>query len=51
MIDHAVLPAVTIVLASIAALRIIGMRNMMITTMDEDYVLLAQAKGPLRRTG
>ena len=29
---------------------IIGMRNMMITTMDEDYVLLAQAKGlPARR--
>jgi peptide/nickel transport system permease protein len=44
MIDHAVLPAVTIVLASIAGW-IIGMRNMMITTMDEDYVLLAQAKG------
>ena len=44
VIDHAVLPAVTIVLASIAGW-IIGMRNMMITTMDEDYVLLAQAKG------
>jgi peptide/nickel transport system permease protein len=39
-----VLPAVTIVLAS-AAGWMIGMRNMMITTMDEDYVLLAQAKG------
>jgi peptide/nickel transport system permease protein len=44
VIDHAVLPALTIVLASIAGW-IIGMRNMMITTMDEDYVLLAQAKG------
>ena len=44
MIDHAVLPGLTIVLAS-AAGWIIGMRNMMITTMDEDYVLLAQAKG------
>ncbi len=43
VLDHAVLPAVTIVLASIAGW-IIGMRNMMITTMDEDYVLLAQAK-------
>ena len=42
--DHAVLPALTIVLASIAGW-IIGMRNMMVTTMDEDYVLLAQAKG------
>src|SRR5580693_2094278 len=49
VLDHAVLPAVTIVLASIAGW-IIGMRNMMITTMDEDYVLLAQAKGlPSRR--
>jgi peptide/nickel transport system permease protein len=44
VLDHAVLPAVTIVLAS-AAGWMIGMRNMMITTMDEDYVLLAQAKG------
>jgi peptide/nickel transport system permease protein len=44
VIDHAVLPALTIVLAS-AAGWMIGMRNMMITTMDEDYVLLAQAKG------
>jgi peptide/nickel transport system permease protein len=44
VLDHAVLPAVTIVLASVAGW-IIGMRNMMITTMDEDYVLLAQAKG------
>ena len=44
VIDHAMLPAVTIVVASIAGW-IIGMRNMMITTMDEDYVLLAQAKG------
>jgi peptide/nickel transport system permease protein len=44
VLDHAVLPAVTIVLASIAGW-IIGMRNMMITTMDEDYVLLAEAKG------
>jgi peptide/nickel transport system permease protein len=49
VLEHAVLPAVTIVLASIAGW-IIGMRNMMITTMDEDYVLLAQAKGlPSRR--
>jgi peptide/nickel transport system permease protein len=49
VIDHAVLPALTIVLASVAGW-IIGMRNMMITTMDEDYVLIAQAKGlPTRR--
>ena len=44
VLDHAVLPAMTIVLASIAGWTI-GMRNMMITTMDEDYVLLAEAKG------
>jgi peptide/nickel transport system permease protein len=48
VLDHAVLPALTIVLASVAGW-IIGMRNMMITTMDEDYVLLAQAKGLPRR--
>jgi peptide/nickel transport system permease protein len=48
VLDHAVLPALTIVLASIAGW-VIGMRNMMITTMDEDYVLLAQAKGLPRR--
>jgi peptide/nickel transport system permease protein len=41
---HAMLPALTIVVGSIAGW-IIGMRNMMLTTMDEDYVLLAQAKG------
>jgi peptide/nickel transport system permease protein len=39
-----VLPALTIVVASGAGW-ILGMRNVMITTMDEDYVLLAQAKG------
>ena len=44
VLQHAVLPAVTIVLASMAGW-VIGMRNMMITTMDEDYVLLAEAKG------
>jgi peptide/nickel transport system permease protein len=44
VLDHAVLPAFTIVLASAAGWTI-GMRNVMITTMDEDYVLMAQAKG------
>jgi len=44
VLDHAVLPALTIVVGSIAGW-IIGMRNMMLTTMDEDYVLIAQAKG------
>jgi peptide/nickel transport system permease protein len=41
---HAVLPALTIVICS-AAGWIVGMRNVMVTTMDEDYVLVAQAKG------
>jgi peptide/nickel transport system permease protein len=44
VLDHAILPALTIVVGSIAGW-IIGMRNMMLTTMDEDYVLIAQAKG------
>ncbi len=44
VLDHAVLPAFTIVLAS-AAGWIVGMRNVMLTTMDEDYVLIAAAKG------
>ncbi|HEX9032957.1 MAG TPA: ABC transporter permease [Streptosporangiaceae bacterium] len=44
VLDHAFLPALTIVVGSIAGW-IIGMRNMMLTTMDEDYVLIAEAKG------
>jgi peptide/nickel transport system permease protein len=49
VLDHAVLPALTIVVAS-AAGWIVSMRNVMITTMDEDYVLIAAAKGlPKRR--
>lgn len=43
-IQHAALPALTIVVSSVAGW-IVGMRNMMVTTMDEDYVLVAQAKG------
>ena len=49
VLNHAVLPAFTIVLASAAGWTL-GMRNVMVTTMDEDYVLMAQAKGlPKRR--
>jgi peptide/nickel transport system permease protein len=49
VLDHAILPALTIVVASSAGW-IVGMRNVMVTTMDEDYVLVAQAKGlPKRR--
>jgi len=39
---HSVLPALTIVGASLAGW-ILGMRNMMVTVRDEDYVLLAEA--------
>ncbi len=41
---HGILPAATIVISSIAGW-LLGMRNMMITTLSEDYVLLAEAKG------
>jgi peptide/nickel transport system permease protein len=40
---HAILPAVTIIGASLAGW-IVGMRNMMVTVRDEDYVLLAEAE-------
>ncbi|MDR1212565.1 MAG: ABC transporter permease [Propionibacteriaceae bacterium] len=41
---HAVLPALTIVLSSVAGW-MLGMRNMMVSTLSEDYILTAQAKG------
>jgi peptide/nickel transport system permease protein len=47
-IDHAILPALTIVVSSIAGW-LLGMRNVMISTLGEDYVLLADAKGLPRR--
>ena len=43
-IQHAVLPAFTIVLTSVAGW-MLQMRNVMITTIGEDYVIAAQAKG------
>jgi peptide/nickel transport system permease protein len=45
---HAILPAFTIVLASMSGW-MVGQRNMMITTLDQDYVLVAQAKGISQR--
>lgn len=45
---HAILPAFTIVATSMAGW-ILGMRNMMVTTLGEDYVLVAQAKGLAER--
>ncbi|GHO88792.1 ABC transporter permease [Dictyobacter formicarum] len=46
-IYHAILPALTIVLSSIAGWMLV-MRNSMITTLSEDYVLMANAKGLAR---
>ncbi|MFI6598475.1 ABC transporter permease [Nonomuraea sp. NPDC050536] len=43
-VQFAVLPACTILLASFSGW-LFGMRNMMITTASEDYVLLGAAKG------
>jgi len=43
-VDHSLLPALTIVLTSIAGW-MLQMRNVMITTIGEDYVIAAQAKG------
>jgi peptide/nickel transport system permease protein len=41
---HAILPAATLVVSTIAGW-MLTMRNSMITTLSEDYVLLARAKG------
>ena len=49
VVSHAILPASTVVIASIAGF-MFSMRNQVITTMDEDFVLVAEAKGlPTRR--
>jgi peptide/nickel transport system permease protein len=44
VIYHGTLPALTIVITSLGGW-ILGMRNMMITVLDEDYITVAQAKG------
>ena len=43
-IYYGILPALTIVVASVGGW-LLGMRNMMITTLNEEYVSLAEAKG------
>lgn len=49
VVSHAVLPVLTIVVVSIGGW-VLGMRNMMLTVLDEDYITVAQAKGmPNRR--
>lgn len=42
--QYAILPALTIVIGSISGW-MLGMRNTMLTTLSEDYVLMAEAKG------
>ena len=44
VIKHGTLPALTIVISSLGGW-ILGMRNMMVTVLDEDYVTVAEAKG------
>ena len=44
VIQHAFLPALTLVISSLAGW-MLTMRNSMITTLSEDYVLMARAKG------
>lgn len=48
VIYHGVLPALTVVLSSFGGW-LLGMRNMMVSTLSEDYITTAEAKG-LRRS-
>jgi peptide/nickel transport system permease protein len=43
-IQHSLLPAITLVIASVGGW-LLGMRNMMVATLAEDYVVAAEAKG------
>lgn len=44
VIYYGMLPAITIILASVSG-QLLGTRNMMVSTMAEDYVVTARAKG------
>lgn len=44
VLQHGALPALTIVLSSIGGW-MLGMRNMMVSTLSEDYIVTAEAKG------
>jgi peptide/nickel transport system permease protein len=46
--QHAILPALTIVLSSVGGW-LLGMRNMMVSTLSDDYVIAAEAKGLKQR--
>ncbi|WP_022890723.1 ABC transporter permease [Agromyces italicus] len=43
-VEHATLPAITIVLSSVGGW-LFGMRNMMVSTLSEDHIVTAEAKG------
>jgi peptide/nickel transport system permease protein len=43
-VQHAILPALTIVVSSVGGW-LLGMRNMMVSTLSDDYVVAAEAKG------
>jgi peptide/nickel transport system permease protein len=43
-LQHAILPALTIVLSSVGGW-LLGMRNMMVSTLSDDHVVAAEAKG------
>ncbi|HVH65641.1 MAG TPA: ABC transporter permease [Candidatus Acidoferrum sp.] len=44
VVGHGILPATAVVLGSMAGF-ILSMRNQMVTTMEDDFVLIARAKG------
>jgi peptide/nickel transport system permease protein len=47
-VSHSALPAATVIIGSIAG-HMLTQRNMMVTTLAEDYVVVAEAKGLSRR--
>jgi peptide/nickel transport system permease protein len=48
VVYHAILPAATIIISSVGGW-LLGMRNMMVATLSEDYLVTAEAKGLSRR--
>ena len=48
LLDHAILPAATLVLVTIGGW-MVGMRNSMLNTLAEDHVVMAEAKGLTQR--
>lgn len=44
VIKHGTLPALTIILSAVGGW-LLGMRNMMVSTLSEDYIVTAEAKG------